>query len=126
MKPKVLIADDEILIADTLALILNQGGFEARGVYSCRKALEIAPVFRPDILVSDVLMDMNGVDAAIQMRTLLPDLRVFLLSGQTATADYLTKSKAQNLRFEMLLKPVHPQDLLRKLHDAAVDMRSVA
>jgi DNA-binding response OmpR family regulator len=126
MKPKVLIADDETLIADTLALILNQGGFDARAVYSCRKALDIAPSFRPDILVSDVLMDINGVDAAVQLRTLLPNLRVFLLSGQSATADILTRSQAQNLRFEVLLKPVHPRELLRKLHDAAVDIRSVA
>ncbi len=126
MKPKVLIADDEKMIADTLALILNQGGFDARAVYTCRKALDIAPSFRPDILISDVLMDMNGVDAAVQLRGLLPDLRVFLLSGQTATADILTKSKAQNLRFEVLVKPVHPAELLRKLHDAALEMRSVA
>jgi DNA-binding response OmpR family regulator len=126
MKPKVLIADDETLIADTLALILNQGGFDARAVYSCRKALDIAPSFRPDILVSDVLMDINGVDAAVQLRTLLPNLRVFLLSGQSATADILTRSQAQNLRFEVLLKPVHPHELLRKLHDAAVEIRSVA
>ena len=126
MKPKVLVADDEKLIADTLALILNQGGFDARAVYTCRAALDLAPSFLPDILISDVLMDINGIDAAIQMRALLPDLRVFLLSGQTATADFLTKTKAQNLRFEVLLKPVHPQDLLRKLHDAALEMRSVA
>jgi len=126
MKAKVLIADDEKMIADTLALILNQGGFDARAVYTCRKALDIAPSFRPDILVSDVLMDMNGVDAAVQLRALLPDLRVFLLSGQTATADILTDAKAQDLRFEVLVKPVHPQELLRKLHDAALGMRSVA
>jgi len=126
MKAKVLIADDEKMIADTLALILNQGGFDARAVYTCRKALDIALSFRPDILVSDVLMDMNGVDAAVQLRALLPDLRVFLLSGQTATADILTDAKAQDLRFEVLVKPVHPQELLRKLHDAALGMRSVA
>ncbi|MEA2540757.1 MAG: hypothetical protein QOH35_2123, partial [Acidobacteriaceae bacterium] len=28
-KPKVLVADDERVIADTLAIILNQSGFEA-------------------------------------------------------------------------------------------------
>ena len=126
MKPKVLIADDEKLIADTLALILNQGGFDARAVYTCQKALDIAPSFRPDILISDVLMDINGVDAAIQLRALLPDLRVFLLSGQTATAEIISKSKAQNMQFEVMVKPVHPQELLRKLHDAAIAMRSVA
>jgi DNA-binding response OmpR family regulator len=33
-KAKVLIADDERVIADTLAIILNQSGFEATAVYS--------------------------------------------------------------------------------------------
>ena len=126
-KPKVLIADDEKLIADTLALILNQGGFEAQAVYTCKKALEVAPLFQPDVLISDVLMaEMNGVDAAIQMRSLLPDIRVFLLSGQTATADMIARSKAGNLGFEVLVKPVHPQELLRRLHNAALEVRSVA
>jgi DNA-binding response OmpR family regulator len=126
-KPKVLIADDEKLIADTLALILNQGGFDARAVYTCQKALELAPTFRPDMLVSDVLMaDLNGVEAAIQMRNLLPQIRVFLLSGQTATAEMIAKSSARDLGFEVLVKPVHPQELIRKLQTAAVQVRSVA
>lgn len=126
MKPKVLIADDEKIIANTLALILNQGGFDARAVYSCKNVLEQAPAFRPDILISDVLMEGNGVDAAIQVRGILPHLRVFLLSGQTATAELLAKSNAQNMGFEILVKPVHPQDLLRKLHEATIATRSVA
>ena len=126
-KPKILIADDEKLIADTLALILNQGGFDARAVYTCQKALEIAPAFRPDMLISDVLMtDLNGVDAAIQIRAMLPDIRVFLLSGQTATAEMLAKSQARDLGFEVLVKPVHPKDLIQKLQTAAVQVRNVA
>ena len=35
-KPKVLIVDDEHVIADTLSMILNQSGFEARAVYSAK------------------------------------------------------------------------------------------
>jgi CheY-like chemotaxis protein len=115
-KPKVLIADDEQVIADTLAMILNQGGFEARAVYSCVKALELAPSFQPDMLISDVIMaELNGVEAAIKMRALLPDIRVFLLSGQTATAELLEKENASNYGFEVLVKPLHPQDLIRRL-----------
>ena len=126
-KPRVLIADDEKLIADTLALILNQGGFDARAVYTGRTALELAPSFHPDMLVSDVLMnDTNGVEAAIKMRELFPEIRVFLLSGQTATADMIAKSKAQDLGFEVLVKPVHPQELIRRLQNAATKVRSVA
>jgi DNA-binding response OmpR family regulator len=124
--PRVLIADDERLIADTLALILNQGGFEARVAYTCQQALGVAPSFQPDILISDVLMaDWNGVDAAIEMRALLPDLRVFLLSGQSATAEMVSKSTARDLGFEVLVKPVHPQELLRKLDSVALEVRNV-
>jgi DNA-binding response OmpR family regulator len=119
-KPKVLIADDERIIADTLALILNKDGFEARAVYTCKNALEVAPEFQPDMLISDVLMtDINGVDAAIQMRKLFPEIRVFLLSGQTATAEMLARSQAHDLGFEVLVKPVHPRDLLSRLRSAA-------
>lgn len=119
-KRKVLIADDEKVIADTLALILNQGGFDARAVYTCEKALEVAPAFQPDMLISDVLMaDLNGVDAAIKMRGLLPQIRVFLLSGQAVSAELLAKAKANELGFEVLVKPVHPRDLIAKLKSAA-------
>lgn len=119
-KPRVLIADDERVIADTLAMILNHGGFDARAVYTCEKALELAPVFQPDMLISDVLMaDLNGVDAAIKMRTLLPQIRVFLLSGQAISAEIMAKAKASELGFEVLLKPVHPGDLIAKLKSAA-------
>lgn len=119
-KTKVLIADDEKIIADTLAMILNLGGFEARAVYTCEKALEMAPAFQPDMLISDVLMaDLNGVDAAIKMRKLLPQIRVFLLSGQAATAEMLAKAKAHEMGFEVLVKPVHPKDLLARLKSVA-------
>ena len=94
-KLKVLIADDEHVISDTLAAILNQGGFEARAVYSCAKAVEIAPSFRPDLLVFDVLMaEMSGIEAAIRIKALLPEVHVFLLSGQTATHELLAREKA--------------------------------
>ncbi len=115
-KPRVLIADDERVIADTLAMILNQGGFEARAVYSCLNALELAPSFRPDMLISDVIMaELNGIEAAVRIKALLPDIRVFLLSGQTATAELLEKENASDYGFEVLTKPLHPQELIGKL-----------
>ncbi len=54
-KPKVLVVDDERVIADTLSMILNQSGFEARAVYSGEGALELAQSFAPDMLISDVI-----------------------------------------------------------------------
>jgi len=116
VKPKVLVVDDERVIADTLAMILNQSGFEARPVYSGERAVESATSFAPDMLISDVIMaDLNGIDAAITIRGLLPQIKILLFSGQAATADLLEKARAQGYEFEILTKPVHPQDLLNKL-----------
>ena len=115
-KPKVLVVDDERVIADTLAMILNQSGFQARAVYSGENALEMAATFEPDMLIADVIMaDLNGIDAAIRILALLPRVKILLFSGQAATADLLEKARAQGYEFEILAKPVHPQDLLTKL-----------
>jgi CheY-like chemotaxis protein len=115
-KPKVLVADDERVIADTLAIILNQSGFEATAVYSGEKAVETARILEPDMVISDVIMtDMNGIDAAIRIRTMLPSCKILLFSGQAATADLLDRARTQGHEFEILAKPVHPQDLLARL-----------
>src|SRR6266702_2087236 len=95
-KPKVLVVDDERVIADTLAMILNQSGFQARAVYSGENALEMAATFEPDMLIADVIMaDLNGIDAAIRIRAVLPSIKILLFSGQAATADLLEKAHAQ-------------------------------
>jgi CheY-like chemotaxis protein len=115
-KPKVLVVDDEHVIADTLAIILNQAGFEASAVYSGNDAVEQARQQKPELVISDVIMDdMNGIEAAIHIRKFLPECKILLFSGQAATADLLENARAQGHEFEILAKPVHPQDLLAKL-----------
>jgi len=115
-KPRVLVVDDEHVIADTLAIILNQAGFDASAVYTGIGAVERAREERPDLIISDVIMpDMNGIEAAIKIRQALPSCKILLFSGQAATADLLEKARLEGHEFEILAKPVHPQDLLAKL-----------
>lgn len=118
-KPKVLVVDDERVIADTLAIILNQSGFDASAVYSGTDAVERARKTTPDLVITDVFMpDLNGIQAAIQIRSFLPGCKILLFSGQAATADLLENARAQGHEFEILAKPVHPQDLLAKLRSS--------
>ena len=115
-KSKVLVADDEQVIANTLAIILNQAGFEARAVYSGEKAIEALDSFQPDMLISDVIMTgMTGIEAAIVTRQKMPKCKILQFSGQAATADLLEKARSEGHEFEILAKPVHPTDLLAKL-----------
>jgi CheY-like chemotaxis protein len=115
-KRKVLVVDDEQVIADTLAKILDLNGYEASAVYTGTAAVESARSLQPDLIISDVIMpDMDGIQAAIRIRSFLPDCKILLFSGQAATADLLENARAQGHEFEILGKPVHPSDLLAKL-----------
>ena len=118
-KPKVLVVDDERVIADTLAIILNQHGFEASAAYNGIEAVEQAHGLRPDLIICDVIMpQMDGIEAAILIREFLPSCKILLFSGQAATADLLESARARGHEFEILAKPVHPQDLLAKIRQA--------
>src|SRR5438552_13311292 len=93
-KPRVLVVDDEKVIADTLAIILNQNGFNASAVYTGNGAVEQARAVQPELIISDVIMpDMNGIEAAIQIRGFLPSCKILLFSGQAATADLLESAR---------------------------------
>ena len=116
---RVLILDDEQIIANTLALILNKNGYEACAVYNAQDAIQTASRLSPDVLISDVIMEgMTGIDAAIRISQLVPKCRIILFSGQAATADLLQRAEADGFSFEILAKPVHPRVLLERLTDA--------
>lgn len=113
---KVLIADDEQIIADTLRMILSQHGFEVAVAYGGKAAIERASQWCPQIFLCDVVMpNVNGVEAAIQVRALLPECRILLLSGQPGVHDLLQKARVHGHEFEFLLKPIHPSELLDHL-----------
>jgi CheY-like chemotaxis protein len=120
-KRKVIVLDDEQVIANTLAIILNQAGFEARAVFSGQQAIELLESFQPEMLIADVVMPgMTGIEAAIAIRNKLPKCDILLFSGQAATTELLERARTQGHEFEILAKPVHPSDLLAKLRMSSI------
>lgn len=112
----ILIVDDETVIADTLCSILGERGFKAHKAYSGEDALRLAETLRPAIILSDVLMPvMSGIQMAIRIKHLLPDARIVLLSGQGETAELMRRATEDGHNFELLAKPIHPEDLIAKL-----------
>jgi CheY-like chemotaxis protein len=113
---RVLVVDDEALIADTIVMILNRNGFIAEAVYSGAQAVEAARRNRPQLVLSDVLMpQVDGVEAAIRIREFLPEARIVLFSGQSATVEILARARARGHEFELLPKPIHPTKLIERL-----------
>jgi CheY-like chemotaxis protein len=113
---RVLVVDDESPIADTLTAIFRNAGYEAATAYDGLGALQQCDSFRPDLIVTDVVMPgMNGIDLAIEVRERYPACKILLFSGQAATANLLEEARQSGYDFELLAKPVHPAELLAKI-----------
>lgn len=116
MQRRVLVVDDESLIADSVAAILSRNGYDAEAKYSGASALESIKEGCPDIIVSDVVMpDFNGIQLAKAVRTLCPKTRIVLFSGNVDTSSLLDDASMEGYFFEILAKPVHPLQLLKTL-----------
>ncbi|MDE1163179.1 MAG: response regulator [Acidobacteriaceae bacterium] len=114
--PRILVVDDEVLIADTIVQILNRSGFIAEAVYGGQEAIEAVRRYCPELVLSDVLMPhVDGVEAAIAIRELCPETRIVLFSGQAATLEILARAHERGHNFELLPKPIHPTQLIKHL-----------
>jgi CheY-like chemotaxis protein len=117
-RPFILVVDDERRIAETLALILDTKGYAAEAVHDGASALEVCGRRLPDLVVADVVMPgMNGIELAIAIRRQFPGCRILLFSGQAETLEILEDAKRRGYDFELLAKPVPPEELLKKVRE---------
>ncbi|SRR5579872_2877177 len=122
---KILLADDERVCSQTLALILNQSGYIAKAVFSGEEAVAAAADFAPDVLITDIIMrELTGVQAAAEIRRTRPNLRVFLYSTFTPWPELLEPLEEQE--FTILIQPFHPQELLQMLEEGPSKLPDVA
>jgi DNA-binding NarL/FixJ family response regulator len=80
-RPKILLADDHVLVAQALEHLL-QAEFDVVGTVSDGRALlKGAGELSPDVVVVDIGMPLlNGLDAAEQLKALHPDIKVIFLT----------------------------------------------
>jgi len=117
---RIFVVDDEFIIASTLTMILQRNGFDAIFFTEPLAALEAARIKAPDLLITDVVMPgLSGIDLAIALKGEHPQCKVLLFSGQAATADLLESARLRGHDFELLSKPIHPADFLKKIKNVA-------
>lgn len=110
---KILIVEDERVIADTLGQILSAHGYEIRVAYSAEQAIRELAGWCPDLAILDVMLpEMNGIDLAVVLKKKLAKCHVLLFSGQPSVEALIQKAKIDGHEFEILAKPVHPSMML--------------
>jgi len=110
---RILIVDDNVDAAMTLAEIVGWMGYEVRAAHDAPGALKSLDSFTPQLAILDIgLPGMNGYELATQLRTLagLHDLKLIALTGYGEAHD---RQRALAARFdEHLVKPVTAERLL--------------
>ena len=113
---RVLVVDDDHLVADTLALVFEMSGFEAKAAYTAEQGLSCARNFEPHLLLCDVTMpDRDGLSLVSDVTRELPSCRILVLTGSYSN---LKRVREQATRLErsmgILTKPCQPSELLRE------------
>lgn len=116
---KIIVVDDEPVVADTLVDILNGEGYNAISASNGSSAIESAARFSPDVVVSDVIMPgLSGIDTAKAILKQIPNCRIILFSGQAASVDLVVEASKDGYSFEVLAKPIDPDVLLNTISRA--------
>jgi CheY-like chemotaxis protein len=119
---RILVADDDRVIAKTMSQILRLSGYDVDVVCSGEEAVIVAAKTGPDVFISDVLMGgITGIEAAIRILEIVPACRVILISGHANTAHHLDCARHKKHDFEILTKPVHPKALLAQVAAFAME-----
>jgi CheY-like chemotaxis protein len=113
---RVLVVDDDRLVADTLSLIFAKSGFDARVAYSADEALDCAREFPPDLLLCDVTMPgRDGLALVADINHELPACRIIVLTAFYANIKNVHEQANKLARpLGILTKPCQPSELLRE------------
>ena len=103
---RVLVVDDNVDAADTLADLLRLDGYEADVRYGEQTALDAARDAPPDIVIVDIGMpERGGHVLARQLRELLPDVLIIAFTGFSRPDDI--ERSAQSGIDEHWVKPMN-------------------
>jgi two-component system OmpR family response regulator len=118
---RILCVDDNHDAADTLGVLLELVGYQAKVCYDGPSALAAAEEFRPDAAILDLSMPgMGGDEVARRLRATdwgktLPLVALTALSGEDA------RERTTAAGFDLhLVKPVNPDRLANVLADIVI------
>lgn len=80
---KILIADDEKLVRRTVrSLLVERANWRVYEAADGKAAVDETKRLQPDVVVLDIVMPvMSGIEAAYEMRRLLPEIKIILMSS---------------------------------------------
>lgn len=121
---KVLIIEDEQLIATDIQDIIKSYGYEVAGIFSKgEEVLENYNTINPDIILMDIMLDgeLDGIETGLKIRS-IDDVPIIYL---TALADRKTIEATKEVTpYGYILKPFEAKELFAAIEMALVKFES--
>ncbi len=115
---RILVVDSDEQVASILGVKLKQADFEAAAAGSSADALRIIPEFRPDIIVSEMILPkMSGIDFMKRVKMNPETMHipfVFLSSSRDVENKILALSMGAEAVFA---KPLYISDLIKNIRE---------
>jgi two-component system OmpR family response regulator len=122
-KPRVLVVDDEELIAESLSLYLTGKNFDVVWAASAGKALSLIREGRFDILISDVFMaPMNGIELVKELRKYDKNCKVVMMSATVERMEIARQLAGLDIR-TFIEKPFDPRSVCETLMEIMNETR---
>jgi CheY-like chemotaxis protein len=119
MKQRILVVDDDRLVADTLNMVFQANGYESEAVYSAAEGLARARTFDPGLLLCDITMpEESGLQLAEKVYHEFPNCKLLMLTAYDSNVIMVEQHATRTKRpLKLLSKPCRPEVLLREAHD---------
>jgi two-component system CheB/CheR fusion protein len=115
---RVLVVDDNVDAADSLAILLRMAGYAVHIAYDGPETLKMVRAFRPDVILLDIgLPGMDGYEVARELKK-MPEMERCILVAVTGYARDDDRRRAQEAGFHFhLTKPINHESLKALLAD---------
>jgi len=111
---KILVADDEESVRETLVTYLETEGYDLRTADSGVTALKVIEEFKPQVVLLDIRMpDMDGLQCLRSIMKLTPGIAVVVMSG--FASEQIARKSLEIGAFEYINKPISFEHLIKVL-----------
>jgi two-component system alkaline phosphatase synthesis response regulator PhoP len=113
---KILVIDDEPSLLDLVTGYLRKEGYEAQTAMDGPSGLKAARVFKPDLIVLDIMLPgMDGIELLTQLRR-ESDVYVIMLTAKSEETDKVVSLSVG--ADDYLTKPFSPRELVARIKAA--------
>jgi CheY-like chemotaxis protein len=112
---RVLIADDDPMIANVMQRLLQRQGISSKSVSNGREALRYLQTNQVDLVITDILMpEVDGYELIPKLRKISPTIRILAMTGNAPQFAFDMHRMARMLGADRVIgKPFELPDLLK-------------